>query len=162
MTFDKLYLGSVHLHSALRWLIVILLVIGIVRHLTAWLGNKHYNLTDLKRDTWLMSCAHMMLVLGLFQWYFGNLGYKLIEAGGFGGVMKNAASRYWAVEHLTGMIIAIVLITLGKAVGRKGISDNDKHKKAFIFFTLAAVIIFAVMPWPFRAGIGRSLIPGMH
>jgi hypothetical protein len=78
-----------------------------------------------------------------------------------GVVMKDSASRFWAVEHLTGMIIGIVLITLGKTVARKNFTDTLKHKRSAILYTLALVIILLSIPWPFRVGIGRPWFPGM-
>jgi hypothetical protein len=74
---------------------------------------------------------------------------------GFGEVMKNPVMRYYAVEHITGMLIAIVLITIGKGVAKKRIPDAAKYKRTFWFFLIALVIILATVPWPFRAGIGR-------
>jgi hypothetical protein len=62
---------------------------------------------------------------------------------------------------MTGMIIGIVLITLGKTVAKKDFPDALKHKRSAILFSLALVIILLTIPWPFRAGIGRPWFPGM-
>ncbi len=163
MDMTPWYTGSVHLHNGLRWLLLVLLVYGIFRHVMAWQQKKYYDIHDLKRNTWLMSTAHFMLVLGMFQWVVGPWGLKNIQnLGGMGAAMKDSVARFWAVEHLTGMFIAIILITIGRGFGKKGISDQMKHKKTFTFFIIALLVIIAVMPWPFRAGIGRPWFPGMH
>jgi hypothetical protein len=61
------------------------------------------------------------------------------------------------VEHLAGMLIAIILIHIGKAQGRKAISDRAKHRRTMIFYLLALLIILASIPWPFREiGVGRG------
>ena len=78
-----------------------------------------------------------------------------------GVVMKDSAARFWAVEHMTGMIIGILLITLGKSVAKKNFNDALKHKRSAILFTLALVIILLTIPWPFRVGICRPWFPGM-
>lgn len=161
MNVSYLYTWSVYLHNILRWVIVILLVIGIIRHLTAWLGKKYYTGADVKRDTYLMGSAHFMLLLGIFQWAFGPWGLKNIQNSGMGAVMKDAVSRFWAVEHFVTMLIAIVFITLGKGVAKKGITDAAKHKKAFIFFAIAALLIVLAMPWPWRDGVARALYPSI-
>jgi hypothetical protein len=59
------------------------------------------------------------------------------------------------------MIIAIILITLGKTVAKKDFGDALKHKRSAILFTIALVIILLSIPWPFRVGIGRPWFPGM-
>jgi hypothetical protein len=69
--------------------------------------------------------------------------------------MKDSVARFYAVEHMTGMLIAIILITIGRGVSKKDIPDGVKHKRTFWFFLVALVIILASVPWPFRAGIAR-------
>ncbi len=154
-----MYQGLLHLHSLLRWIILILLVVNIVRHFTA--SNNPFTATDKKLGLFLMIAAHTTLLLGLYQWITGPSGFQNIKNLGMGVVMKDSAARFWAVEHMTGMIIGIILITLGKTVAKKNFSDALKHKRSAILFTLALVIILLTIPWPFRAGIGRPWFPGM-
>lgn len=158
----NLYNGLLHLHNVLRWVILILLLVAIFKAFTGMNTNKRYDNGDRKVSLFLMIAAHTTLLIGLYQWIVGPWGLRNIQSIGFGEVMKNSAFRFWAVEHLTGMLIAIILITLGKGVAKKNIADSSKHKKAFWFFLIAFVIILAVVPWPFREGIGRPLLPGQH
>jgi membrane protein DedA with SNARE-associated domain len=75
--------------------------------------------------------------------------------------MKDKFYRFYWVEHPTGMIVAIILITLGYGMAKKSVNDATKYKKAFWFFFVALILILATVPWPFRQIIGRPLIPGM-
>jgi hypothetical protein len=59
------------------------------------------------------------------------------------------------------MILAIVMITLGRGMAKKALPDEVKYRKAFWFFFIALVLIFIGMPWPFRELIGRPWFPGM-
>jgi hypothetical protein len=154
-----MYTGLVHLHNFLRWVILILLVINIIRHITA--SNQTFGSRDKKLGLMLMITAHIMLLLGLYQYFAGPWGYQLIQNQGMGVVMKNAAYRFWAVEHITGMILSIVLITVARGVYRKAITNQAKHKRALLLYVIALVIILASIPWPFREGIARPLFPGM-
>jgi hypothetical protein len=99
-----------------------------------------------------------MLVIGIVLWYFGAHGYKMIEsAGGMSNAMKDPLTRFYGVEHLVGMLIAIILLHIGKAQGKKRISDKAKHRRTLIFYFLALLIILASIPWPFREiGAGRG------
>lgn len=154
-----MYQGLVHLHNVLRWVILIGLLINLLRHVTAM--SKPFAAADKKMGLLLMIAAHLTLLLGLGQYFLGDFGAKLFAANGVGVVMKNAALRFWAVEHVTGMLIGILLITFANGISRKKWSDIKKHRTAFTYYLLALVIILAVVPWPFRQGIGRPWFPGM-
>jgi 4-hydroxybenzoate polyprenyltransferase len=86
---------------------------------------------------------------------------KQIQNLGMTGVMQNAVSRFWAIEHPTGNLIAIVLITIGRGAAKKKVSDRAKHKKSFWCFLIAFVILMATIPWPGRQ-VARPLFPGME
>ncbi|ULQ57257.1 hypothetical protein KJS94_03465 [Flavihumibacter rivuli] len=156
-----MYNGLLHLHNLMRWVILVLLVVAILRHLTGMNKRTAYTATDRKVDLFLMISAHITLLVGLYQWFAGSLGLKLIQASGMGGVMKDSAQRYWAVEHMVGMIVVIILITIGRAKGKPASAGAAEHKKALLMFVLALLIILLNAPWPFREGIGRPWFPGM-
>ena len=153
-----MYTGFVHLHNFLRWVILLLLIVAIVRHLTGMTGKKAFTKGDRKTGTFLMIAANIQFVLGLIQWFIGDWGYKLVQnSGGMSNVMKNSAVRFWVIEHPIGMLIAIALISIGRGVANKAIPDASKHKPAFWLFLIALVVIIAVVPWPGREGIARPL-----
>ena len=149
------YNGLLHLHSLLRWVILILLVVAIVKSYAGMTAVKPFSAGDKKVGLFLMISAHTTLLVGLYLWFFGPWGVANIGNLGFGAVMKDRVLRYYAVEHTAGMLIAIVLITIGRGVAKKRIPDAVKYKRTFWFFLIALVIILATAPWPFRAGIGR-------
>jgi Flp pilus assembly protein protease CpaA len=145
-----MYTGLLHLHSLLRWVILILLIVCIIKTFS--------NDKSIKVSKFLLIAAHITLLLGLYQYFFGSMGFKLFQVNG-SQVMKNANLRFWAVEHITGMIAAITLITIGHISLKK----TGNTKKSAILFTIALIIILAVVPWPFReVGIGKTWFPGMH
>jgi hypothetical protein len=151
-----MYTGLLHLHSFLRWIILLLAVIAIVKSYAGMTAGKPFTAADKKTGLFLMISAHTTLLIGLYQWLVGPWGLKNIENMGFGAVMKDPVARFYGVEHLTGMIIAIVLITIGRGVGKKNVPDHTKHKKTFWFFLVALLIILVSIPWPFRmVGAGR-------
>ena len=156
-----MYTGLLHLHNLLRWVILILLVIAIIKSFSGMTGKKPFTKGDKKTGLFLMIAAHIQLLIGLYEWFFGAWGLKLIRNVGMGEAMKEPAYRFWTVEHITGMLIAIILITIGRGASKKNISDRAKHSKTFWFFLIAFILILAVVPWPFREAIARPLFPGM-
>ena len=143
--------GLLHLHNLLRWVILITLILSIAKLLTKQ--------NALKTSKILLISAHTTLVLGLYQYFFGPVGFQLISqaAGGMKEVMKDAAGRFWAVEHILSMVIAIVLITIGHIKYKKG----GKPSTTSTFYLIALLLILSAIPWPFRAGIGRPWFPGL-
>ncbi len=149
------YTFMLHLHSVGRWAMLILLLIALFNSLTA--GQKLYTKADAKKSLCLMIVSDLMLLIGLYLWFVGPWGLSQIQDAGMGVVMKNNTMRFFAVEHLTAMIIAIALIHVGKAQGKKDMPDKKKHTRTVIFYAIALVVILASIPWPFREiGAGRG------
>lgn len=142
-----MYTGLLVLHSLLRWAILILLLVNVFRSLVE--ADLPYTETDKKWNLRLLVTVHINLLLGLYQYFFGPKGFVYFTEYG-AAVMKDAVMRFWAVEHITGMIIAVVLITVSRSVAKKDIAPLKKNKKLAILYILALVIILASIPWPFR------------
>ncbi|MEO7983025.1 MAG: hypothetical protein ABI688_02980 [Bacteroidota bacterium] len=155
-----MYKGLLHLHSVLRWVILILLLLAIYKSFVD--RNRTFTPGHKKTGLFLMICCDVMLLLGLYQWFTGNWGLKSIQQNGIGVVMKNAVLRFYAVEHITAMLIAIILVHVGYSYSKKNIPDPVKHKRTLLYFGLALLIILISIPWPFRmVGAGRTWFPGM-
>jgi hypothetical protein len=142
--------GLVHLHNLLRWVVLIALLLTIVK-----LFLKQ---DALKTSKVLLISAHTTLVLGLYQYFFGPVGFYFIKTMGMAAAMKDKVARFWGVEHISTMLLAIVLITIGHVKYKKG----GAPKTTLILYIIALLLIFAAVPWPFREGIARPWYPGGH
>lgn len=138
------------LHSWLRWAALIVLVLSFVLALRGDNG-------PLAKKTSLFSLIsfHLQLVFGLLL-YAGLSPITEAAFADFGAAMKDAASRFWAVEHLTGMLLAVVLVSLGHILGKKAVEDSAACKRRMIFFGAGLLLTLLLIPWPFRAA-GRAL-----
>ena len=143
-----MYTGLVHLHNLLRWVIVITLVWSL---LNAFKGKNG------KETLIMMISSHVMLLIGLVQWFGGDWGLKQIKNSGMGEAMKNAAIRFFAVEHALMMIIAIVLITIGHRSAKAGKANT----KWILLAALAIILIMMPGPWKSDVALQRGLFPGM-
>lgn len=153
-----MYEALLALHNLGRWVVLILLLAAIIQSLNGMTGNKAYTSRDKRVALFLMIAAHIMLLIGLYQWFVGPWGLHRIEETGMKAVMQNKVYRFWAIEHLTGMLTGIILITIGRGVGKKNIPDRVKHSRSFWLYFIALVIIMATVPWPFR-DVARPLLP---
>jgi hypothetical protein len=145
---NSLYTAMLHLHSFGRWIVLLLLVIAIFRSLSA--GNDNFTRRDQRIGLLLTIFADIMLLVGLYLYFAGPWGYQQIQNNGMDGAMKNPVSRFFAMEHLIGMLIAIVLMHIGKAQGKKDLPHRTKHRRTATFYIIALLAILVSIPWPFR------------
>jgi hypothetical protein len=146
------------LHNIMRWVILVLLIASILKSFSGWRGKKPLSSGDKKLWLFTMVAAHITLVIGLYQLLFGT--YGIMTAGLPAGtqLMKDKFYRFFWVEHPFGMLLSIFLITLGRGMAKKNVSDLTKYRKAFWYFFIALVVILATVPWPFREVVGRPWI----
>ena len=122
-------------HSYLRYIILILLIVVIITSLIGMVNRKPYTNGDNKLGLYLFIATHLQLLLGLILFFVS----PVVQFSG--AAMKDAASRYWLVEHNTAMLIAIVFITLARTTSKRMDDSHAKHKRMFIFNLIALVII---------------------
>ncbi len=155
-----MYTGLLHLHNLLRWAILVFIILVMIHHLMGLRRNSPISKQDKKVALILLIVTDLTLLVGLYQWISGLLGLKMIQATGFAEVMKEKAARFFAVEHAVGMLFAIIFIHIGYSFSKK-VGNKEEHKKAFVWYFIAFLLIIATIPWPFREGIGRAWFPGM-
>ncbi|QKJ32251.1 cytochrome B [Mucilaginibacter mali] len=137
-------------HSGFRYIVFILIVLAIIQALAGWLGKKPYTEGNRKMNLFAMISAHTQLLIGLVL-YFISPWVKFTA-----DTMKDHDLRYWTVEHITMMIIAIALITVGHSKSKKAATPEAKHRAIAIFYTLATVIIVVAILQSGRGLFGMS------
>src|SRR5579871_6351920 len=123
------------LHSLNRYVLLVLLLTVIYKSFTGWQKKSSFEKADDKFSLFLFISTHTQLLLGLIL-YFTSPAVMFS-----GEAMKVSATRYWLVEHSAGMLIAIILISLGRILSKKTTASTAKHKRLFIYSALALVII---------------------
>ncbi len=144
------YTPLLHLHSTLRYAVLLLLVIAIVKALMGWLGRKPFTKADDKIGVILLALAHTQLLLGIALYFISPYIQSILENKDMAEIMKDAGMRFWVMEHAVGMIIAIVCITLGRILSKRATNSIFKHRKAAIWFSVALAIIIYMIPWAER------------
>ena len=133
-----------HTHSGLRWVALILILLAIYNSITAKEFGKRQKLINL----FSMVSLHTQLILGLVL-YFISPRVRFYQ-----GWMKDAEDRFYGMEHLAGMVIAIALITFGYVKSKKGTTPAEIYKPIKLFYIIGLILILASIPWPFRANLG--------
>ncbi len=145
-----MYTGFLHLHNLLRYVLVILLLVALIQSFAGWFGKKTYGTAQDKVSLFLLISAHIQLLVGLVL-YFGLSPIVEASMADMGASMKDPVLRFWAVEHLMAMVLGIILITLGRIMGKKAKNDGARFRRQAIYYVLATVLIFSAIPWPWSA-----------
>lgn len=130
-----MYTGLLHLHSLLRYVVLILVLLSILQSVSGM--SKPYTSANKKVNLFALISAHLQLVIGLVLYFISpNVDFSK---------MSDATYRYWNVEHISMMILAIVLITVGYSKSKRAKDDASKHKAITIFYTIAVVIVLVAI-----------------
>ena len=141
------------LHSWLRWAVLLAGVVVVARALAR--GGRPWTPTDERAGSWFVITLDLQLLLGALL-YFALSRITRQAFDDFGAAMRTSGIRFWAVEHLFGMVIAIALAHVGKSRIRKAATDARRHRLALIFFGLALLAVLVSIPWPAMSN-GRPL-----
>jgi hypothetical protein len=153
-----MHTGLLHLHSALRWVILVAGVVAVVRAHRGLVAQQPY--ARAPGSVFVLS-LHTQLLVGLVL-YFGTSGLVSTFLAAPGPSMKDAVLRFFGMEHLVLMLAAVVVATIGSARARRAADDAAKNRGARLFFAIALILLVLGIPWPFRAaGAGRAWMPGM-
>ncbi len=135
-----------HSHSGLRWLVLLFLIIAIFYAFTATKFEKKHKMILL----FSLITVHLQLIIGLIQYTLSEK-VQFIE-----GWMKNPLLRFYGMEHLVGMLLAIILITIGYSKVKRKENDAEKFKVIRIYYTIGFLLILLFIPWPFRTILGGA------
>ena len=136
------------IHSIARYLVLIALLGVIFQSLAGMIQAKPYGKLEDKASLWLFIFTHTQLLIGIILFFTSPV---VIFSG---ASMKDAVARYWLVEHSVMMLIAIVLITLARITAKKLPTDAAKHKRLFIFNSLALLFIMLAISMSGRGFFG--------
>jgi len=144
------YSFFLHLHSGFRYIVLLLVLLAILIAWAGWLGKKSYSEGNRKLNLFALISVHTQFLIGLILYFLSS------HVQFNSQTMKDPDTRYWTVEHLTAMIIAIVLITIGHSKSKKIILPEGKHKTIAVFYTVALLIIIATIILSKRGLLGAS------
>jgi len=148
-----MYSTLLQIHSILRFVVLILVVIAIVSAFAGWFGRKEYTSTSKKINLFTLISAHTQLLVGLILYFVS----PNVLTSNMAAAMKDSTLRYWTVEHISMMIIAIVLVTVGYSKSKKAFGAVEKHRNIAIFYTLAAIIVVVAISLSGRPLLGMSV-----
>lgn len=144
------------LHSIFRWLVLISLLYAIYRGFKGWRGKLPFTGQDDSARKIAASLSHLQLTLGYIL-YFYSPAAEYFRTN-FSEAAKHFDYLFYGLIHIALMTTAIVLITLGSSFAARKETGPEKFRVMTIFFSLALVIMFIAVPWPFSPLINRPYL----
>jgi Ca2+/Na+ antiporter len=144
-----MYLILLHAHSILRWILMFLLLYSIVVSLWKWLSKSTFTKSDSLAAAITVHMSHLQLLLGFILYFISSKVMFSKDA------MISPIVRFFTVEHISMMVIAIALLTIGNIQSKKTEDNRKKAKLIFWWFFVALIVIMAAIPWPSK-GLGSG------
>jgi hypothetical protein len=131
----------------MRWLVLTSLLYAIYRAYRGYTLNAQFSKADNAIRHWTATIAHIQLVIGItlytqspvIKYFWHN----------FNEATDNIDTAFFGLLHITLMLTAIILITIGSALSKRKTTDKQKFKTMLVWFSASLIIIFIAIPWPF-------------
>lgn len=143
------------IHNLLRWVILGLGLVTLFRMYKGWLTKKRWNPFDQKIGMFFTMALDVQLLVGLLLYFvFSDL--TKVAFTDIGAAMSNTTLRFFTVEHVLFMVIAIITAHIGNSIGKNETNDTKIYKKLSLAFSISIIFIVLAIPWT-----TRPLLPGM-
>jgi hypothetical protein len=141
-----MYTGLLHTHNLFRWLVLVVLVLAVLFAFIGWFGKKDWGKKDNLAGLLLTIFMDIQFLVGFILYAFVSPVTRAAFAD-FGAAMKDETLRFYAVEHIFMMLIALVLVHIGRSKSKKATPEWKKHRVSAIFYGISLVVILAAIPW---------------
>ncbi len=149
-----IYTSILFVHSWWRWAVLALVLGVFARTLSGWRSGREWARGDERLHLAMISALDLQLALGLLLYAWLSPFTRAFFAHAALG-MKQPGLRFFGVEHIFGMLVAITVAHVGRRRARK-VQGPLRHRRVF-WFTLASLLVIAAsIPWPFLR-YGRPL-----
>lgn len=152
------YSVTLFAHSYLRWVVLGLAGVVLVRAFTGWRRAREWTRLDERLHTAFVASIDTQLLVGLLLY----LGLSPISKAFFaapGSGMKDAILRFYGVEHVTVMIAAVAVVHIGRARSKKAATPELRQRRVWTTTLAALLLILTSIPWP-SLRHGRPLFRG--
>lgn len=143
-----MYLFILSLHNLVRWVVVVLAIVAAVRAFMGWFGKREWTERDRKLGAYVGMAIDTQLLLGLLLYFvLGSPWTQAVLSGDFKSAMGISEMRFFSVEHVFFMVLAVVFAHLGSVLAKRAPTSLAKYRMAAIWFGLTALLAIAGTPW---------------
>src|SRR5207244_7462934 len=133
--------------SWIRW---IALILGVMTTFAAFTDRTAGQSTTDRLGLFFMMVLDIQMLLGLLL-YLVLSPFTTAALHDFGAAMRNPALRFWAVEHVSLMFFAVVIVHVGRVLARTARTPQAQRTRQIVCVTLATIAMSAATPSPWTA-----------
>jgi hypothetical protein len=137
-------------HNILRWAVLVMLVVTVVRMFAGWLGKKEWSRRDEMLAAMLPGLLDLQLLVGGILYFFVSPLTRQALSN-FSAAMADSALRFFAIDHASTMLVGVILAHVFRVLSKKSPLAAGKFRWAAIGFGLALLLILLAIPWPFSS-----------
>src|SRR5688572_19126702 len=141
------------LHSLLRWLVVLSLPYAVYRYYRGWKSLRPFSSFDNKLRILVVNIVQLQLFIGICLYFISPIVDYFLH--NFNTAVHERQIRFFGMEHITMMTIAVVMISIVSAKSKLKTAGTEKFRILAIWFTIAFFIIFISIPWSFSPLVSR-------
>jgi hypothetical protein len=131
-----------HVHSVLRYFVLVFMLISIVSSIRSIITKQTYLKSRQKLNLITMAMFHTQFLMGSVLYFLSPKVQFRKE------MLQVEILRFFTLEHVSIMIVAMVLITIGYSKAKKNVEKGNK--KIAFYYSLALILVLLAIPWPFR------------
>ena len=133
------------IHSYWAYLVLLILVVAIINAFVGKSSGRGFGAKDLRISLFGLIFSHIQLLIGLILYFVSPWFDQWSEMGM--GIMKNAETRLYLVEHPITNILAIVLITMGWSMHKRQSLSAKKFLRIGLFYSIGLLLLLSRIPW---------------
>jgi cytochrome c553 len=142
-------------HSYLRWVVLGAALFVVGRSLWGWRSSRPWTAWDARAHRGFVGLLDLQFLLGVVLY----LVLSPISAAFFADPasgMKDSVLRFFGVEHVFAMTIAVGAVHIGSTRAKKAVEPRARHRRVWISVLVGLGVMLVAIPWPF-AKYGRPL-----
>lgn len=149
-----MYASLLVFHSVFRYAVLLSLLWSVYRAVTGLLQKSPFTKADNALRHWTATIAHIQLMAGIILYTQSPMVHYYFSGEGD----KSGEPLFFGLVHITLMLAAIIVITIGSAKAKRQPADNGKFRTIAVWFGAGLLLIFIAIPWPFSPLACRPLI----
>ncbi|MEJ7596331.1 MAG: hypothetical protein WKG01_00360 [Kofleriaceae bacterium] len=141
--------ATLHVHAWLRWLLLVLALVVLVRAVHGWRRGRSWAPLDDRLARVFIGLADLQMLAGLVMMLWTSPLVAAAWQAGLSAMLEQPALLVFGLVHPLGMFVAIAVIHAAHGRAERIADVRIRHRTIAIGVGAWFVIVLALIPWPF-------------
>jgi hypothetical protein len=148
-----MYTVILDLHGLVRWIVLAAAAWALFRAYRGWLNSTPWTGADRRAGTVFSRALDLQVLVGVTLAFVSPLMQNALF--GLRAAMSAPHLRFFLVEHIPLMLVAVVVVHLGGRAPGRTTGESMQHRRAALMYTIATLAMIVAIPW------WRPILPGL-